>query len=160
MKRILTLLILPFSLINYGNCQTSDFDFRKTKWGMSLADVIQSEEGNPYEIDKEPANVYLRFFNTSLASINGYAKVFYEFKNNSLVSVDMILYIENTNNYYNCKNPLSMDYRIDLMQRQYFNNLLSKGYLPEYRWEAGIKRLFSDDLIGKNPLLKTEEVIM
>lgn len=71
----------------------------------------------------------------------------------------MILYIENTNNYYNCKNPLSMDYRIDLMQRQYFNNLLSKGYLPEYRWEAGVERLFSDDLIGKNPLLKTEEVI-
>lgn len=155
---LLFLLFITSSLIVFS--QTESFDFRQTKWGMSKDEVIKAESGNSYELKTESSAEYLQFFPVTLTNITGFANIIYKFTNNSLVSVNMILFYDFQGSNINCNNPLSLQFKIDLIQRNYVRPLLAKGYKPGYSWEAGgaSDPLFTDDERGRNPMTDPKQI--
>lgn len=158
MKKTIAIFLISICSVQSGFSQSDSYDFRKAKWGMSINDVIKSEDGNKYEIENEPSSTYLKLLGVSLTNITGYADLFYKFTNNSLVSVRMILYQDFQGSDINCNNLLPLATRISLVQDKYFTSLLKKGFVNSYTWEAETTKLFSDDERGRNPMVKPEEV--
>lgn len=158
MKNLILLLLFNASCV-FVFSQSETFDFRQTKWGMSKEEVIKAELGNPYEHEKQSSAEYLKFYPVSLTSTTGYANIIYKFTNNSLVSVDMVLFYDFEGSNINCNNPLSLRFKIDLIQRNYIDPLLKKGYTSSYAWElTGAEKIFSDDERGRNPMVDPQQI--
>ena len=158
MKKIFIFSFISICIFQLGLCQSDSFDFRKAKWGMSINDVIHSEEGNKYEIENDPSATYLKFLGVSLTNITGYANIYYKFTNNCLVSARIVLFMDFPGCAINCNNPLSLIDKISMIQNNYFATLLKKGYLPHYKWVVQSKDLFYDDERGRNPMTNPSEI--
>ena len=94
---LIFLLFLLIFLFN-NNCQSEDFTFRKTRWGMSIQQVKQSE---PIEPDESKENILLYKINI----LNKNVFLVYFFVNNKLVRARYVLAEEHSN-----KNDFINDY--------------------------------------------------
>lgn len=159
MKVLIIFTFLFLSCIRIGNCQTEGFDFRQAKWGMSKEEVIKSEVGNSYDIEETAYNTEVQLNNIRLNELLGYSDIIYYFKNNSLSEVLMLLYLNNSDNEFNCNNILPLTNRISLVQRYYFNLLLKRGFTVQYGWNLEDDRIFIADNDYNNPMLDPNIVL-
>jgi hypothetical protein len=158
MKKVIFYIFLSFNLIRIGNCQTDGFDFRQAKWGMSKDDVIKSEIGNSYTIKESESSIEIAFKKIKLIDVSGYSDVFYYLKNNCLTEVLMVIYLNNSNNEFNCNNPLPLSNRISLVQKNYFGKISKRGFTPQFGWELETDRLFQDNETFLNYLLDPQKI--
>lgn len=103
------IMIIIFIFIPNRNCLSDDFTFRKTKWGMSIQDVKQSEPMDPNE-SKENVLIY----KTNILNKNVF--LVYFFVNNKLVRARYALAEEHSN-----KNDFIHDY-------DEFKDIIKKKY--------------------------------
>jgi len=122
-----TSLVVIFVIAFTNFAYADDYDFRKTKWGMSIADVKSSE---PLEVAKEDKN--LLGYKTKV--INKDVFIVYFFVDNQLVRARYVLAESHTN-----KNDFITDYND-------FKNILIKKYGKPKKDETFWKKdLYKDD---------------
>lgn len=111
MREHLLYVILIFTIIGFSSnsCWSDDFNFRKTKWGMSMQQVKESE---PLEIVHSEDNV----LGYKVKVLDKEVYLVYIFVENKLVRSRYVLAEEHTN-----KNDFISDYKM-------FQNILIKKY--------------------------------
>ena len=70
----------------------------------------------------------------------------------------MVLFYDFQGCIINCNNPLQLTTKISEIQNKYFTYLTKKGYSPCDTWSSGSTDLFKDDIRGRDPFLKPEEI--
>lgn len=128
MKTLLKVFLVAFFVVAFASLSfAGDYDFRKTKWGMSISQVKSSE---PLTVAKEDEN--LLGYKTTV--IGKDVLVIYIFVDNQLVRTKYVLAESHTN-----KNDFITDYND-------FKNILIKKYgKPKQDKTVWRKELYKDD---------------
>jgi hypothetical protein len=98
LEKLFLMIAIIFLFFPDNNCHSDDFTFRKTKWGMSIQEVKQSE---PMEPNESKENVLT--YKTNI--LNKDVFLVYFFVNNKLVRARYALAEEHSN-----KNDFIQDY--------------------------------------------------
>jgi hypothetical protein len=124
MKKTIIFIIVGLLFLSLYICSDGKYDFRKTRWGMTKQEVINSERG-------------LRDYNNQLTKediINGLSVfVFYEFDNNILVGGHYIFNVEHTisnlyiSDYNNINSALDSKYGAQFKYEETWNSDLFKN---------------------------------
>lgn len=125
-KIILCILALCF----YNIIIAQDYDVRKTRWGMTISEVISSEY--PLTPNEQSVQV-LKFENVELS--NGHkATILYEFRNKQLTEVRYIMYgYDAAFSKGTCKNIIPLIDKVNYTSFV-FDALKSKGYNCDMGW--------------------------
>jgi len=128
MKIIIKVFLVVFSIFIFSTiCSAEDYNFRKTKWGMSIAEVKSSE---PLDVVKEEDNML--GYKTNVIGKDVF--VVYFFIDNQLVRTRYVLAESHSNN-----NDYITDYNA-------FKEILIKKYGPPKKDETFWKNdLYKDD---------------
>ena len=128
------LIFIVLSFLSTASAQDSNFDFRKTKWGMTISQVKAIESIKPSAVTKDKSKTLLIYKDT-IAGLS--CKVVYIFSQNKLIRSKYMVTKEHTN-----KNDYLSDYNS-------LSSALTEKYGPpeseDTFWEND---LFKDDYSG------------
>ena len=96
------LIFIVLSFLSTASAQDSNFDFRKTKWGMTISQVKAIESIKPSAVTKDKSKTLLIYKDT-IAGLS--CKVVYIFSQNKLIRSKYMVTKEHTN-----KNDYLSDY--------------------------------------------------
>ncbi len=145
-RLILAILATFVFVFSYGYCEKSskekesDFHFRKTRFGMTMAEVKKSEKEKPVEQDED-----VLAYEDTVMGIE--AIVFYNFVNKQLFSGSYLIQEQyrNKNNhiddYQKLKSALIEKYGKPVYDQKNWKNPLYKDDLHEYGFAVSIGHL-------------------